>query len=107
MVPGRSAQQILKSVDKMIVMGAQMDAASLQEAAKAHVKAIDNMNGKGVLTEADFNAINTGLGKAISSVPESTVMDVYDEMSALLGESTGIPEYIYSKQNPVDALAAY
>ena len=68
---------------------------------KAHVKAIDGMNGKGVLTEADFNAINTGLGKAISSVPESTVMDVYNEMSGLLGGSKfgQVPQYVYSKQS--------
>merc|ERR1712087_1037713 len=36
-IPGKSAQQVLKAVDKMIVMGAQMDGAALQEAARAHV----------------------------------------------------------------------
>mmetsp|Transcript_518 Transcript_518/g.956 ORF Transcript_518/g.956 Transcript_518/m.956 type:complete len:1085 (-) Transcript_518:45-3299(-) len=105
--PGKDAQEVLKAVDKMIVMGTEMDGAALQEAARAHVRAIRGKDSKGVLAQKDLKAILAGLGKAISSVPESTVMDVYDEMSKLAGESTGIPEYIYSKQNPVDALAAY
>merc|ERR1711920_637036 len=54
-IPGKSPQEVMKAVDKMIVMGAAMD-------------------GKGVLSEADFTAINAGLGKAISSVPTSKVM---------------------------------
>jgi len=105
--PGKSAQEVLKAVDKMIVMGSNMDGAALQEAARAHVRAIKRMDTQGVLMQTDFEAILAGLGKAISSVPESSVMDVYDKMNKLVGESTGIPEYIYSKQNPVDAMAAY
>jgi len=105
--PGKDAQEVLKAVDKMIVMGTKMDGAALQEAARAHVQAIKGMDTKGVLTQKDLEAVLAGLGKAISSVPESSVMDVYDEMSKLAGESTGIPEYIYTKQNPVDAMAAY
>ena len=38
-IPGQSAQDVLKAVDKMIVMGAAMDGGALQEAAKAHAKA--------------------------------------------------------------------
>jgi hypothetical protein len=105
--PGKDAQEVLKAVDKMILMGSKMDGAALQEAARAHVRAIKGMDTQGVLTQTDFERILAGLGKAISSVPESSVMDVYDEMNKLAGESTGIPEYIYSKQNPVDAMAAY
>merc|ERR1712032_1705658 len=60
---GQSPQAVLKAVDKMIVMGAAMDGAALQEAAKAHVKAIDGMDAKGVLSQADFEAINAGLGR--------------------------------------------
>jgi len=105
--PGKSAQEVLKAVDKMIVMGAQMDGAALQEAARAHVKAIEFMDAKGVLTQSDFQAVLAGLGKAISSVPEDTVMDVYNEMSKVAGESSGIPAYLFKMQNPVDAIAAY
>merc|ERR1719203_2329138 len=80
-IPGKSAQEVMKAVDKMIVMGSKMDGAALQEAAIAHVSAIQCMDSKGVLKKRDFEAILAGLGKAISSVPEDTVMDVYNEMA--------------------------
>merc|ERR1719461_1574797 len=66
-IPGKSPQEAMKAVDKMIVMGSKMDGASLKEAALAHAKAIEGMDAKGVLSQADFEAINTGLGKAIAS----------------------------------------
>merc|ERR1719188_2018666 len=56
-VPGKSAQDVMKAVDKMIVMGAQMDGAALQEAAKAHVRAIEGMDAKGVLRKEDHKAV--------------------------------------------------
>merc|ERR1719188_1419670 len=106
-IPGKSAPQVLKAVDKMIVMGAQMDGAALQEAARAHVKAIEGMDAKGVLKQGDFEAILAGLGKAISSVPGTTVMGVYNEMSQVTGGNGQVPNYLFSKQNPADAIAAY
>jgi len=105
-IPGKSPQEVMKAVDKMIVMGAAMDGASLKEAAKAHVKAIEGMDAKGVLSEADFAAINAGLGKAIASVPTSKVMDVYNSMAKVIGSSP-VPNYLYSTVNPNDAQAAY
>jgi len=105
--PGKSAQEVLKAVDKMIMMGSSMDWAALQEAAKAHVKAIEGMDTQGVLTPGDFEAILAGLGKAISTVPEKSVMEVYGQMNQLAGTMTGIPGYVCSKQNPADAIAAY
>jgi len=105
-IPGKSPQEAMKAVDKMIVMGSKMDGASLKEAALAHAKAIQGMDAKGVLSQADFEAINTGLGKAIASVPTATVMDVYNEMAKLVGSSP-VPNYLFSKVNPQDALAAY
>merc|ERR1711933_600251 len=62
-IPGKDAQAVLKAVDKMIVMGSQMDGGALQEAARAHAKAIEGMDSKGVLSQADFTAINAGLGR--------------------------------------------
>jgi len=107
-IPGKSAREVLMAVDKMIVMGAAMDGAALQEAAKAHVGAIERMDSKGLLTPVDFEAVLAGLGKAISSVSESTVMDVYNAMSNIVGPSYGaIPMNLFSKQNPADAAAAY
>jgi len=105
-IPGQAPQDVLKAVDKMIVMGAAMDGAALQEAARAHVKAIEGADAKGVLSQADFEAINAGLGKAISSVPTATVMDVYNSMAKVVGGSP-VPNYLFSTVNPQDALAAY
>merc|ERR1719183_2239112 len=105
-VPGKTAQDAMKAVDKMIVMGSAMDGGALKEAAMAHAKAIEGMDAKGILSQSDFEAINTGLGKAVASVPTSTVMDVYNEMAKLVGSSP-VPNYLFSKVNPQDALAAY
>merc|ERR1711953_551067 len=105
-IPGASPQAVMKAVDKMIVMGSAMDGAALKEAAMAHVKAIDGVDAKGVLSQADYAAINAGLGKAISSVPTSKVMDVYNAMAKLIGDSP-VPNKLFSTVNPNDAQAAY
>merc|ERR1712039_598948 len=57
-IPGTSPQAVMKAIDKMIVMGAAMDSGALEAAARAHVKAIDGVDAKGLLTQADFEAIN-------------------------------------------------
>merc|ERR1712014_59713 len=95
-IPGTSPQAVMKAVDKMIVMGAAMDSAALEAAARAHVQAIDGVDAKGVLSQADFEAINAGLGKAIASVPTSKVMDVYNAMAGVIGSSP-VPTYLYSQ----------
>merc|ERR1712157_512634 len=59
-IPGADPQKVMKAVDKMIVMGSAMDGAALKEAAQAHVKAIDGVDAKGVLSQSDFEAINAG-----------------------------------------------
>merc|ERR1712151_726227 len=105
-IPGQSAQDVLKAVDKMIVMGAAMDGGALRDAAKAHAKAIEGMDAKGVLSQADFEAINAGLGKAIASVPTGTVMDVYNAVAKVVGSSP-VPNYLFSTVKPQDALGAY
>merc|ERR1711982_324281 len=105
-IPGKTPQEAMKAVDKMIVMGSKMDGGALREAAQAHAKAIEGMDAKGVLSQADFEAINAGLGKAIASVPTSTIIDVYNEMAKLVGSSP-VPNYLFSKVNPQDAQAAY
>merc|ERR1711988_60104 len=105
-IPGASPQTVMKAVDKMIVMGSAMDGGALKEAAEAHVKAINGVDAKGVLSQSDFEAINAGLGKAIASVPTSKVMDVYNAMGSVIGSSP-VPNYLYSTVNPQDAQAAY
>jgi hypothetical protein len=105
-IPGQDPKMVMRAIDKMIVMGSEMDGAALKEAALAHAKAINGVDAKGVLSQGDFEAINAGLGKAIASVPTSKAMDVYNAMAALVGESP-VPDYLYSKVNPQNAQAAY
>merc|ERR1712241_1112437 len=100
-----TSKDALRAVDKALVMGAAMDGGALKEAAQAHVQAIGNMDAKGVATQADFEAINAGLGKAIASVPTSTVMDVYKAFSKIV--SPGVPNYLYASVDPQHAIAAY
>merc|ERR1712217_627038 len=104
-LPGVSPQQVLKAIDKALVMGAAMDGAALNEAAEAHHKAIGSVDAKLVTSASDFEAINAGLGKAISSVPTSKVMDVFNAFSGIT--SPIIPNYLYSSVSPGDAQAAY
>jgi len=104
-LPGASPKDVLKAIDKALVMGAAMDGAALKEAAGAHVKAIGSIDAKGLTSEADFAAINAGLGKAIASVPTSKVMDVYNAFAKVVPGT--VPNNLYSTVNPNDAQAAY
>merc|ERR1712216_206602 len=88
-----------RAVDKMIAMGTKMDGAALQEAAMAHVNAIERMDGKGVLKQEDFNAILACLGKAIASVPKKNVMDVYEEIAYSSGASAS-PRTSFRSRTP-------
>merc|ERR1711988_1678987 len=104
-LPGASPQQVLKAIDKALVMGSAMDGAALKEAAEAHHKAIGSIDAKLVTSQSDFEAINAGLGKAISSVPTSKVMDVYNAFGGIVNPV--IPNYLFSSVNPADAQQAY
>merc|ERR1712224_535703 len=39
-IPGKTPQEAMKAIDKMIVMGSKMDGAALREAASAHAKTL-------------------------------------------------------------------
>jgi len=104
-LPGVSANQALKAIDKALVMGASMDGKLLKEAAEAHHKAIGSIDDKLVTSASDFQAVNAALGKVIASVPTSQVMDVYNAFGKIV--SPVIPNYLYSSVNPNDAQAAY
>merc|ERR1712232_832123 len=104
-LPGVSAKEALTAVDKMIVMGASMDGKLLKEAAAAHHKAIGGVDGKGVLTAGDYEAVNAALGKLIASVPQSQVMDVYNAFAKILNPTIGNNLFQFSKG--ADAIGAY
>merc|ERR1712071_341813 len=98
--------EALKAIDKMIVMGAQADPKLLSAAAAAHHKAIGSISGaNGVTSKADWEAVNAALGRVIASVPEATVMDVYNTVSDIT--DPGVPAYLKSLVNGADAEKAY
>jgi len=104
-LPGVTANQALKAIDKALVMGASMDGKLLQDAAMAHHKALGSMDATLVTTESDYAAVLGGLGKLIASVPQSQVMDVFNSFSKLT--SPVVPNLLYSKVDPGAAQAAY
>merc|ERR1712060_90702 len=100
--------EAIKAIDKMIVMGSQADPKLLKAAADAHHKAIGSVTGaNGVTSKADWEAVNAALGRVIASVPEATVMDVYNAVSQIT--DPGVPAYLQSKdvvkQNQVTSAA--
>merc|ERR1719160_277907 len=98
--------EAVKAIDKMIVMGAQADPKLLKAAAEAHHKAVGSASGaSGVTSQADWEAVNAALGRVIASVPESTVMDVYNSVSSIT--DSGVPAYLKSTVNGADAEKAY
>jgi len=102
---GGDAQKVMKGVDKALVMGAALDPKYLKEAAQAHHKAISDIDAKGLTTQADFQAINAALGKAIAAVPTSKVMDVYNAFAG--ATASGVPNKLLSTVKEADAKAAY
>merc|ERR1719327_172615 len=103
-LPGASASQAIKAIDKAIMMGSAMDGNLLKAAAEAHHKAIGSINEKGVTSAADYEAVNAALGRAIASVPTSKVMDVYNAYAGLVNPA--VPNKLFSSVNALDANAA-
>jgi len=104
-LPGVSANQALKAIDKALVMGASMDGKLLKEAAQAHVKALNGMDGKLVATESDFAAVTSALGKVIASVPQPVVMDVYNGFGKIVNPT--VYQNLFKLMGGKDAEAAY
>merc|ERR1712217_877415 len=104
-LPGASASQALKAVDKAIVMGSAMDGNLLKAAAEAHHKAIGSIDGNGLTSAADYEAVNAALGRVVASVPAAKVMDVYNSFSNLVSGS--VPNKLFSTVNPLEAARAY
>ena len=105
-LPTANPFQVLKAVDKMIVMGGAMDSEALKAGALAHSKAIGSIDDAGVTSLADYTAINAAIGHMIASVPASQTMAVYNAFAGFnMGSDIG--PYMMSKVNAGDAEAAY
>merc|ERR1711920_429846 len=86
--------------------GSQADPKLLKAAADAHHKAISSASGPtGMTSKADWEAVNAALGRVFASVPESSVMDVYNAVAKIT--DPGVPAYLKSKVNGADAEKAY
>merc|ERR1712118_120518 len=103
-LPGVSAKDALKAVDKAIVMGAAADGNALKAAAEAHHKAIGSIDASGVTSAADYEAVNAALGRVVASVPTATVMDVYNAWAGIISPS--VPNKLFSGVSPLEANAA-
>merc|ERR1712139_485862 len=85
-LPGGTAQQAIKAV------------------AEAHHKAIGSIDGQGVTSAADFEAVAAALGRVVASVPTSKTMDVYNAWAGIVNGA--VPNKLFSTVNPLDANAA-
>jgi len=104
-LPATGAQEVLKAVNKALVMGASMDPKLLKDAAAAHHKAIGSIDAKGMTSAADYEAINVALGKLIASVPKEQVVNVFKAFGALTNPVVGNLQF--SSVNAADAVGAY
>merc|ERR1711967_229845 len=105
-LPTQGPLEVLKAIDKMLIMGAAMDPAALKAGVQAHSKAIKDVDAKGVTTLADYTATNAAIGHMVASVPASKTMDVYNAF-AKFNLGTDIGPYMMSKVTQGDAEAAY
>merc|ERR1712207_139030 len=62
---------------------------------------IGSIEAKGVTSQADYEAVNAALGKAIASVPKSQVMDVYNALAKVVPGA--VPNMMFNMVNPLDA----
>jgi len=104
-LPGAKPAAILSAVKYALDQGALMDPAYVKEGALAHAKAINDVNGAGVLPLEDFVAINSALGHMIKSSGTSATMNTYNAFKGLVDPS--IPSYLMSTVKAFDAETAY
>merc|ERR1712083_826828 len=104
-LPGITAKQALKAVDKAFVMGSKMGPRELKLGAEAHHKAIMSMDTSGVTSLEDFTAVNTDIGRMIASTPTSKVMDVYNAFAGIVKPE--VPSKLLSGVAVGDANKAY
>merc|ERR1712154_146315 len=104
-LPGVGAKAALKGVLSALKMGEKMDPKVLHGAVEAHHKAIAGVDANGIPSEADFAAINAGLGQLIASVPQSSTMDVYNSFAKVV--SPDVAKYMMGFVASKDAQAAY
>ena len=76
----------------------------MKAAAEAHLKAIGGIDARGVTSAADYQAVNSALGRPVVSVSTSKVMDGYDAWAEIV--NTAVTNKLFSTLGPLDAQAA-
>ena len=71
---------------------------------KAHHKAIGSIEGQGVTSAADYEAVNAALGRIVASVPTSKTMDVYNSWAGIVNGA--VPNKLFSTVNSLDVNTA-
>jgi len=104
-LPGVGAKAALKGVQSALEMSVAMDPKVLHGAVEAHHKAIAGIDGKGIPTEADYAAINAGIGQLIATTPQGKTMDVYNSFAKITSPDVG--KYMMAMVDSKDAKAAY
>lgn len=105
-LPNQSPIKVLKAITSALKMGAAAEPATLKAGVLAHAKAIDSIDGKGVTSLADYEAINAAIGHIVASVPKATVIDVYNAFAQVAPKDV-VGAYMKSTVNGADAEAAY
>merc|ERR1711972_24376 len=104
-IPSSNPQDVLKAVQKALIMGAAMDPAELKKGVLAHSAAIKSIDKDGVTTLKDFENINKAIGHMVASAGEEKTMGVYNAFKALVPAE--VPAYLKSTVNGKDAEVAY
>ncbi|CAE8655890.1 unnamed protein product [Polarella glacialis] len=105
-LPNANPVKVLAAINKALVMGASIDSPALKAGVLAHVKAIGNVDSKGMIPLADYEAINAAIGHMVASVPKKQVIDVYNAFADVVKKEE-VGTYMQSLVNDADARAAY
>ena len=105
-LPKANPLDVLKAINKALVMGASIDSAALKAGVLAHSNAIGHVDSKGMIPLADYEAINAAIGHMIASVPKNQVVDVYNAFAPVAKKDV-VGAYMKSLVNAADAEAAY
>merc|ERR1712060_257712 len=101
-----AAYPFLKEIDwKSDLYFQPLPGITAKQALKAVDKAIGSIDAGGVTSLEDFTAVNAAMGRMIVSTPTSKVMDVYNAFASIVKPE--VPSKLMSGVNSADAQKAY
>jgi len=103
-LPGVTAQQTIRTVDKTVPMSSAMDENLLKATSEAHHEAIDSIDGQEVTSAADYEAVYAAIGRIVASMSTFKTVNDYNAWADLL--SGKVPNNLFSTMNPIDVNTA-